>query len=136
MVVNNVCCLIFIIVLCSSPIIKNVCIPLVAMEGWVCFWKFSISASFGSHEVKNVDERGRNLMCVCTLPSLLVEIHAPIEIILAISFDKNSSRKPWINRPKQRLNLLDFFKFPCSILLFVVSSYFRGGIFPCFGINR
>ena len=47
MVVNKVCCFIFIIVLSSSHIINN---------------------------VKNMDELGRNLMCVRTLPSLLVNI--------------------------------------------------------------
>ena len=82
LVVNNVCCLIFIIVVSSSPIISNFHRPSsVALSYFIgcllndvyIFESFHLSLHhLVANYVKNVDERGRNIMCVCTLPSLLV----------------------------------------------------------------
>ena len=82
--VNNICCLIFFIfVLSSSPIINNFHRPFsVTLSYFIgCLLNdVYVFKSFPSHhhlvanEVKKVDERGRKIMCVRTLPSLLVNL--------------------------------------------------------------
>ena len=82
LVVNNVFCFIFIFVLSSSHIINNVHRPsrVALFYSIGCLWNdmYVFESFLSVHHLvanyaKNVDERGQNLMCVRTLPSLLVE---------------------------------------------------------------
>ena len=72
----------FLIVFSGSPIINNVHWPpgMALLYSIGCllndmyvFESFLPLHFLVANKVKNVDERGRNLMCVRTLPSILVE---------------------------------------------------------------
>ena len=80
LVVKNVCYLIFIFVFSSGPLINNFHRP--ANVALYCFigclfndvyvFECFLSPSFGSQLSQDVNERVRNIMCVRTIPSLVV----------------------------------------------------------------
>ena len=104
MVVNNVCSLIFIIVFSSSPIINNFqSLSSVALSYFIGCLLNAVYV-FESFLVKNVDERDRNIMCVRTLPSLLVLFEDKVKLS-----DEDMKSRQYVNcikRPTRLIQML------------------------------
>ena len=55
-----------------SGLSLNFLLAVIIFIQYLNFWMFLISSSFARHICQNLDERGRDIVYECTLPSLLV----------------------------------------------------------------
>ena len=101
LVVKNVGYLSFIFVFPSTPLINNFHQPSSVASYFIgcllddlyVFESFLSLHHLVANLVKNVDERGRNIMCVRTLPSLLVLYYNLIDICLGNGTSEKRSKR-------------------------------------------